>query len=67
MGCILALIWIPLMALGGYIGFLFGGSIGGDVGALVGGLLGVIASHLIQGALWGDRRHYKVPPPWWNG
>jgi hypothetical protein len=66
MSCIVSILWIPLLALGGYVGFMVGASAGGDLGGLVGGLLGIIASHLIQGALWGDRTHYKVPPPWWN-
>jgi len=66
MGCIFALVWLPLLALGGFIGFTIGASLSGDAGALVGRLVGVIASHLIQGALWGDRRRYKVPPPWWS-
>jgi hypothetical protein len=66
MGCILAILWIPLLALGGFAGFTVGATAGGDIGALIGGLLGIFASHLIQWALWGDRRHYTVPPPWWN-
>jgi len=66
MGCILAILWLPLLALGGFAGFTVGATAGGDIGALIGGLLGIFASHLIQWALWGDRRHYTVPPPWWN-
>lgn len=66
MGCIYAILWLPLLALGGYAGFMFGESVGGEMGALVGGLMGILASHLIQGALWGDRRRSSVPPPWWN-
>ena len=66
MGCILALLWIPLLALGGFIGFNIGGAVSGETGVLVGAVLGILASHLIQGALWGDRRRHTVPPPWWN-
>ena len=66
MGCIYAILWLPLLALGGFAGFMFGQSVGGETGALVGALVGLLASHLIQGALWGDRRRSKVPPPWWN-
>ena len=51
MGCIQAILWIPLLALGGFIGFMVGGSVGGEMRALAGGLVGVMASHLIQGAL----------------
>lgn len=66
MGCILSLLWLPLLALGGYAGFTFGAAAGGDTGALIGAVLGILASHLIQWALWGDRRRASVPPPWWN-
>jgi hypothetical protein len=66
MGCIYAILWLPLLALGAYAGFLLGQSIGGEMGALAGALVGLLASHLIQGALWGDRRRSKVSPPWWN-
>ena len=68
MGCILAIIWIPLLAIGGFIGFNVGGAVASEGGAIVGLLVGVLALHLIQGALWGDRSpHPNVPPPWWNG
>lgn len=66
MSCILMLLWLPLLALGGFLGFMIGTAVGGDGAGLVGGLLGVIASHLIQWALWGDRSSHTVPPPWWN-
>jgi len=44
MGCLLALLWIPLLALGGYAGFLVGGSIAGEAGAILGGIIGILAS-----------------------
>jgi hypothetical protein len=66
MGCILALLWLPLLVVGGFIGFSIGASIGGEAGALLGGLLGILAAHLIQGALWGDKRPVQAPPIWWN-
>ena len=66
MRCIRGLIWLPLLAMGGLIGYAIGASIGGDTAALIGAVLGILASQMIQEALWGDRRPARVPPPWWN-
>jgi hypothetical protein len=66
MTCLTSILWVPLLALGGYIGFVIGASIAGDVGGIVGGLLGVLASQGIQSALWGNKTQSNVPPPWWN-
>lgn len=67
MSCVLALIWLPLLAAGAFIGFNVGGAFAGETGAIVGLVIGVLASHLVQGALWGDRSpRSNVPPPWWT-
>ena len=66
MGCMRALMWLPLLALGGFNGYAIGASMGGDTAGLIGAVLGILASQMIQGSLWGDRRPARIPPPWWN-
>ena len=62
MGCILAILWLPLLALGGLAGFVIGTAVGGDGAALIGGALGLLASHLIQWALWGNAANIPCRP-----
>jgi len=66
MNCLLALLWLPLLALGGLVGNAIGASLGGDSAGLIVAVASNLGSQLIQWSLWGNRRQAQVPHPWWN-
>jgi len=74
LGCIGLTIWLPLLALGGYFGYLAGLAIAGEGGAVIGAILGVLLSHFIQWIIWASLSNGSgsappplgPPPPWWD-